>query len=116
MEKQYVELPEAVAVWGKDTFADIFLGELEGQSQSLPLERMCSHGGWPDEETLELSIKSVTESDGNVTVAVDCYFTELVATGCADIDRSEDGHGTVEIVIDLRDRRAYILRDSDDLW
>jgi len=108
-----IDLPESLIHWGKNDFEEIFLNELQENEAELPLEKMCYEGGWPDNDSLELSIKSIEKKEDKVIIEVSCCFDEVIPTGCADIKISSSGNGIVKVVLMPNENRAY-LYDYDD--
>lgn len=106
-----LKLPKSLAALGTDMFVDVLREELLDDPYCLPLETMCSHGGMPDNETLELEVLTPTENNGTIRVVVECSFTEAVSTGCADISYNESGIGRFEVIFDAKAERVYIESD-----
>lgn len=115
MLEQNIHLPKSLLHWRKDDFEEIFLDELQENEAELPLEKMCNEGGWPDSDSLELNIKSITEQDDKVIIKVRCFFDEVIPTGCADIQNSSSGNGIVTVVLMPNENRAYLPYDHDDV-
>ena len=108
-----IDLPESLIHWGKNDFEKIFLNELQENEAELPLDKMCYEGGFPDNDSLKLSIESITEQEDKVIIKVRCFFNEVISTGCADIKISGSGNGIVKVVLMPNKNRAY-LYDYDD--
>lgn len=108
-----LELPESLDCYGGEDFEGVFISELDMISYDLPIQRFCNHGGWPDDESLEIEVKDISRKGNLVTITVKISFTELVSTGCADIQRHQSGFGELEVTLDLDQKRAFYLYDSD---
>jgi hypothetical protein len=108
-----LELPDSIATYGKSDFETILADELSGISYDLPLQHFCDRGGWPDDDSLEIEIKNTSRVGNTVTVTVGVAFTELVSTGCADIDRHESAFGEFDVFLNLSHKKAFIDYDSD---
>lgn len=110
---QDLELRRSFKALGTSDFEDVLIDELHQIADELPLDRMCAEGGWPDDDTLALSVARIRREDSKVCVTVKCAFDEVLPTGCADITRSESGFGEVEITFDLAAETAYIRHEED---
>lgn len=106
-----LKLPRSLATLGQEGFEGTLLDELNECSGDLPLEDFIVEGGWPDEESLELSIESIDRRDGVVVISVRCEFDECTPTGCADIHRSSSAFGTFEVTLDPEAGTSYIEGD-----
>lgn len=112
--RKEIPLQESFSAYGKSDFEQVLRDELDEHSGFLPLERFCNQGGWPDDESLQFEIEVVSEANERIAVLVTCFFNEVVPTGCADIHKSASGQGTFEIVLDLEQREAFFVHDTDD--
>lgn len=113
--KNDIRIPQSLQSYGTADFENIFIDELMQQESELPLQNFCSQGGWPDGESLQLRILSVSGQNGEIEISVQCFFKELVPTGCADFKISDTGQGVLSVVLDLEEQRAYLPIDTDDL-
>lgn len=85
------------------------MDELAQLEHELPLQEMCSQGGWPQEESLQLSVSQVRELGDEVLVTIKCFFDEAVPTGCADIQMSASGMGEVELILVPASGEAFLI-------
>lgn len=110
---QTMLLPKSLAALGTDKFQATLEVELGVIADQLPIERMCAEGGWPDEDSLEIEISDVRVSKGKTYVTIKCQFSEVVPTGCADIQMTESGFGELELIFDPLQSSVYIESEDD---
>jgi hypothetical protein len=115
-QKLNLHLPQSLKTIGQPDFGTIVCAELGIDPGPLPLQRFCRHGGWPDDDDLEIAIEDVAQRGGKTFVTIGVCFTELVPTGCSDIKHHEDASGSLEVVLDPGADEAYILSDDDEGW
>jgi hypothetical protein len=107
-----LKFPEAIKlIDDRARFEDVFLDELQQQEGNLELHRFCQEGGWPDDDTLELVIDSITKRRGRTVVRVSCNFEEAMSTGCSDVHRSENAGGTFDVILDPPDEDGEVDYD-----
>jgi hypothetical protein len=109
-----IELKKSFARWGYDDFEEVFLDELQENFYRIPLQNFCHEGGWPDDDSLQLKVVSFNKKTKDTFVVnVECWFTELVPSSCADISTPRDRSGLFEVVLDLHTERAFVPEDKD---
>jgi len=113
LERDCLKLPKSLETLGQADFSETLLDELHQQSSDLPLQDFLAEGGWPDEDSLKLSIESIEHRGRLTVVTVRCEFDECMQTGCADVHRSESAFGTFDVTLDPDNEQAYIVSDSN---
>ena len=115
-----LKMPDSLARCHEDDFEEIFLDELQQQSDALPLQDFTAEAGWPDEDTLQLEIDAIMRGSDRVVVTFSFKFDEVLSTGCADIQRNESAFGKPEAVLDLREEHdgysLLICADGERLF
>lgn len=97
MGKITLDLPDSFKSLKSKNLESILKEELYSQRRHLPLNDFIREGGWPDEDTLQTTLNSVTESGVVTAVEVVLSFVEVCSTGCADINRKASGGGYLVI-------------------
>ncbi len=103
-----------IKAWSTKEFNNVFSDEITSYEYELPLDLFCNEGGWPDEDSLSVTVNKSREDDGFIIVEFSVSFTELVQTGCSDIKMSESAFGTLECKIDMETGEAVCLTDDYD--
>lgn len=107
LEKKDIKLPQSLSRYGGNDFEGVFLDELQQQEHELPLERFCSQDGWPDGDSLELKIESITERNGKAVF----WFSATSTRWCLpDAQRSKRVHPvTVHLRLSLTSKNGKLL-------
>jgi hypothetical protein len=113
LKETELEMPQSLEHSGQADFEEVFVDELLMESGKLPLSDFTTEGGWPDDDTLDVTVESVERKGDCVVINVSQEFDELVPTGCADVKRSESAYGKIQVVLDLEEKRAYALHEVD---
>jgi hypothetical protein len=114
MAKCKVPLKRAWSRIDEHDFEDVLCDEMIPLASYMPLQHMCNEGGWPDDGSLELTIDSIDRTTNQIRITLNCYFEEVVPTGCSDISMEGSGQGSVELVLDLTSREAYLDLPDDE--
>lgn len=114
INRREIDLPRSLASLGSDNFEEILCEELERNSDALPLEEFTHNAGWPDDDTVSVELESLDAGKNPVVATVGVKFAEVIPTGCADVKRSENCHGTLEIFLDPDGGSAYYILDSEN--
>jgi hypothetical protein len=69
-------------------------------SLDFPLERCCEQGGWPPDDGIDLSVRSVTLDGDYYQIRVAVALDEIVPTSCGDIQMSNSVYGEMELTVD----------------
>ena len=94
--------------FGKGIFREVLAEELEQHVGAIELQRYCEQGGWPDDESVEFVIDSVTDPGNQIVVRVSVSFEEQVPTSCGAISFPNPVSGSFKIVLDKSDGRADV--------
>src|SRR5688572_18429140 len=95
------DFEKVIEYYGKEDFEAVLTEELEKDPYALPLGDFCDDGGFPDEEDLECTVVDIKNRKGIVTISVRCAFTELVPTGCADVNFNGSASAEFDVVLEL---------------
>lgn len=61
----------------------VLVEEIELIRSEIPLDTSCSHGGWPDDDSIQVEIDSVQHNGVEILVEMTVRFSEIVPTGCS---------------------------------
>jgi len=111
MGKITLNLPDSFKNLKSRKLESILKEELYSQRQHLPLNNFAKHGGWPDDSTLQIDLKSVAEKGSLTEVEVELFFDEVCSTGCADINRKADAGGLLFIIFNRETGVAHCEED-----
>lgn len=107
MDKIPLDLPRTFEHLKSENLESVLVEELYLQRSRLPLNDLVSHGGWPDDDTLEMALDSVQERDGLVELVIHASFDEVCSTGCADIQRRAESGGVLLVYVDAKTGAAH---------
>lgn len=104
-----MKLKKSIKSWGTDNFEDELISELIENQDELPLEDSCNEGGWPDPDSISIDIKGITHDDHFIYIEISATFDEIIPTGCADINISEDGFCQLKYKINKDTAKAELV-------
>ncbi|MGC4402977.1 hypothetical protein [Methyloversatilis sp. MC4-4] len=107
MGKITLDLPGSFKSLKLKNLESILKEELYSQRRRLPLDDFIREGGWPDDDTLHTTLKSVDDNGAVTTVEVQLSFDEVCSTGCSDIERRGSGWGLLFIYFDHKTGVAH---------
>jgi hypothetical protein len=96
------KFPQAFVRIGEPDFGEVFLDELQQQEANLNLQCYCEEG-WPDPESVELEIDSISRGNHQTIVSVSCRFNEVVTTSCSSVRFTPSGLGKFDFKLSLED-------------
>lgn len=94
-----LNLKSVLALFGKPEFAEEFSRLLARNEDALPLQELCTDGGFP-KDVADVEIDKIDEDDASVTVECSLSFTEEIGTSCSGIVFREPRRGNLVIAID----------------
>ncbi len=95
-------------------FETALMEELEGES--LPLEKACLSGGWPDDSTVVKASKC-DDDDESIVARFDVAFMEMRQSSCSELEVPDSRYATFEITINRAERSydfEYVYDDSPE--
>jgi len=98
-------------------------GKLEEKLQELvdthpfefPLDSFCEQGGWPPEDDIDVTVRSIERDSDHYTINIAVGFDEIVPTSCGDIQMTNSVHGEIALTIDRETGEIDFNRGSD-VW
>jgi hypothetical protein len=69
-------------------------------SSDFPLESCCEQGGWPPDDGIDLSVRSVTLEGDHYQIRIAVAFDEIVPTSCGEIQMSNSVYGEMDLMVD----------------
>jgi hypothetical protein len=108
MHDTNLDFPRTFELIGRPKFEEMFMEELQDQESELDLGRYCERGGFPDPESVELELESVTPTDQGCVVRVKCKFDEAVATSCADVRFDHPALVMFDVALDVKTETAHV--------
>lgn len=70
---------------------------------TLPLQACCAHGGWVDQDDLEIRVRGVREDRQGLKAELDVFFTEVVGgCNCHDDPTRHPAYARLRLCIDRR--------------
>lgn len=94
-----VDLPLTVAAWEAEELEELdrtIEDDLTSRLGDL-CEDGCESGGWPEEESAEVHITSISASELRADVTI--HFTEVIPSSCRDMPHHEKRDSRWEIVV-----------------
>ncbi len=96
----------------EDSLVDALCQALRGKIDSLPVERFCQRGGWP--QNVKPGRPVIVENNPQkLVVRLEVAFVETVAACCSGDNREEDRFGELIIEIDRKDGHCSFPRRDD---
>jgi len=109
-------LPKTLAAFGKPDFRKVLDEELGEIAGDFPLEDLMDEGGWPDTDSLDISVSDVSDDPDSIIVTVQAFFTEMTRhSGCADLeDQAQPYKGNFTVTISKEEGTATIEVDDHE--
>lgn len=105
-----IELEKTFEAWDKPDFEEVLIDELLMKSFDIPLQDYCIEGGWPDDESFQFEVKKTEEKRGCRHIQLNCKFTEVVPSSCADFNTLNKCFATLIVILDPEAQTAFFQR------